>query len=415
LTDFYALLKQSILARGIRDASQRQAIYAQARSALIRQLAGQDPKPSTADITTRVIEFDRAMRRIEAELVAEMDAADPPPEADPIDDASDEAYGDAADVEHEASGWDVRDEAAEDEDPIAPIEPEAPLRPGRQWRDATASTGGALVRRSAIPPAVLTDDADDLPPPPLDRWSEEEAILADEEAPQAARPRLPPPLRRLGWTLSEKDKVRVLVGAIGALALVLVGLMVFLFLPGRGGSVTLPIDTQGSVRDAASADRVASEKLDVKQSFVLFNGSDPTVFQAPSDNPIHLDSDAAGAFVRVGSSANSTGVKVEIGPGLAASLAGQNIRVVLTTRASADRGALNMRFAYQSGVALSYWQTANLKPTYSPVGMTWIVPQMRTSPTGSDYLLIEPGIPGGDTAVDISAIRIDLLGSAPTT
>jgi hypothetical protein len=106
---------------------------------------------------------------------------------------------------------------------------------------------------------------------------------------------------------------------------------------------------------------------------------------------------------------------VQIGPGLAARLAGQNIRVVMTARSSPDRGALNMRFAYQSGVALSHWQTANLARDFASSGMTWLVPQMRTSPTGADFLIIEPGIPGDGTYADIQSIRIDVLGSAPTT
>ncbi|MEJ0097900.1 MAG: hypothetical protein WDM84_08230 [Bauldia sp.] len=43
MTDFYALLKQSILDRGIRNVGERQEIYAQARRAVIKQLWGLSP------------------------------------------------------------------------------------------------------------------------------------------------------------------------------------------------------------------------------------------------------------------------------------------------------------------------------------------------------------------------------------
>jgi hypothetical protein len=404
VTDFYTLLKQSIVAREIRDPARRQSIYAQARSALLRQLSAQQPQLSQADINASVDQFDRAMRQIEEELSAEMGA-------DGDGGAAERGYRRAPQIEREATGWDVRDEAVEDDDPLQDIEPDVPHR--RQWREDQAEWAAPVARRGAGVPMVA-DEADLPPPLPYrDQWNDEEAVYR-EEAPPAPR-RLPPPQRRLGWTLSERDKVRVLVGAIGALALILIGLLIYLFLPGRDAGVTVPINPRGAVSDAATADRIARESLDVKQSFVLFDGRDPTVFQASSDNPVRLDSDAQGAFARVATSTASTGVKVAIGPGLAARLAGQNIRVVVTARSAVERGALNMRFAYQSGVALSHWQTANLASAYGSVGMTWIVPQLRTSTNGFDYLIVEPGIPGDGTAADIKSIRIDLLGSAPAT
>jgi hypothetical protein len=377
LTDFQTLLKQSILARGIRDPEQRQAVYAQARTAFIRQLTAERPALASADIARRVVEFDRAMRQTEDELVAESVAeeagVDPRDEIYPPGDSDDEA-----DAERMYS----RDIAVR----------------GR-------GSGGALV-----------ESDDDLPLPAAfsDHWKDEDAVYRATGPATVQRRRLPPPQRRLGWTLNEKDKVRVLIGAIATLALVLLGLLVYLLVPGREGGVTLPINAGGQVSDAGAADRIAGAALDVKQSFVLFDGRDPTVFQASPDNPVRFDSDREGGFARVGTSTGASGVRVLIGPGLAARLAGQNIRVVIAARSSVERGALNMRFAYQSGVALSHWQTANLARAYASSGMTWIIPQMRTSPTGADYLIIEPGIPGDGTYADIRSIRIDLLGSAPT-
>jgi hypothetical protein len=84
--------------------------------------------------------------------------------------------------------------------------------------------------------------------------------------------------------------------------------------------------------------------------------------------------------------------------------------VVIDARSSSDGGAANMRFAYQSGLAISHWQTANLASDYKELGIAWRVPIMRTSPNG-DYLLIEPGIPGDGTGADIRTIRVDVLAS----
>ncbi len=72
----------------------------------------------------------------------------------------------------------------------------------------------------------------------------------------------------------------------------------------------------------------------------------------------------------------------------------------------------NLRFAYQSGVALSPWQSADLSATPAALGLIWRLPAQRTDPSG-DYLLIEPGIPGDGTAVEIQSIRIDLLAREP--
>jgi hypothetical protein len=67
-----------------------------------------------------------------------------------------------------------------------------------------------------------------------------------------------------------------------------------------------------------------------------------------------------------------------------------------------------MRFAYQSGVAISHWQTANLSSEFTPLGLVWRVPVLRTSPSG-DYLIVEPGIPGSGTGVEIRSVKIDLV------
>jgi hypothetical protein len=163
------------------------------------------------------------------------------------------------------------------------------------------------------------------------------------------------------------------------------------------------------VSDAATAARIPAEQVTVAASYALFDGRDPRVFATTPDNPVYFDD--SNGFARVTSSTSASGVKAIIGPGLAARLAGQNVRVVITARASQEAGAATMRFAYQSGLAISHWQTANLSSDFTQLGMEWRVPAMRTSANGGDALIIEPGIPGDGTGMDIKAIRIDVLAS----
>jgi hypothetical protein len=198
---------------------------------------------------------------------------------------------------------------------------------------------------------------------------------------------------------------RLLAIAIGGLVIILVGIGAYM-LGARNRSVTVDIGVRHEVSDAATAARIPQETANITQSFAVFDGRDPTVFATTPDNPVRFNS--ADGFARVSSSTGASGVKVTIGPGLAARLAGHQVRIVVDARSSTEFGAANMRFAYQSGLAISHWQTANLSADYKELGMVWRVPTMRTNPAG-DFLLIEPGIPGDGTGVDIKAIRIDVL------
>ena len=194
------------------------------------------------------------------------------------------------------------------------------------------------------------------------------------------------------------------------LAVILIGIGVYALLPllsGSPGEDVSAVEAGGGVAagtgekivrvsDPATAARIPTEAEDILQSYVLFDGRDPTVFESSPGNPVHFDGDSIGGFARVSSSASDAGVRAIIGPGLAAKLAGKTLRIVITARSSKDGGAANFRFAYQSGVAISHWQTANLKPDYAALGLIWRVPAVRTDPSG-DHLLIEPGIPGDGT------------------
>src|SRR6185295_17098803 len=70
MSDFYALLRQSILDRHISDAEERDAIYGQARRAMIRRLWAFDPPLDEEEIDQRINAFDVAVSDIEADVVA---------------------------------------------------------------------------------------------------------------------------------------------------------------------------------------------------------------------------------------------------------------------------------------------------------------------------------------------------------
>ena len=168
--------------------------------------------------------------------------------------------------------------------------------------------------------------------------------------------------------------------------------------------MVLQTNVPGGVSDPDTAIRLQKESISVTSSFTLFDGRDPTVFAGDPDNPVRFD----GELARIATSVASGGAKVVIGAGLSSRLAGQTVRVVIEARTARENGASTVRFAYQSGVAISHWQTANLSSEFTPLGLVWRVPALRTSPSG-DYLIIEPGIPGSGTGVEIRSVKIDLV------
>jgi hypothetical protein len=387
MTDFYALLKQSIIDRGIRNTKDREEIYAQARRAVIKQLWDFRPPLAADEIDTRVGAYDTAVERIEADLQRAF-----------------------------AGGVNLPTVARKPRLPTAP-EP-APTAadydsssPVVEWVEEDAKYERGIPRATstyaghdeAEDQAYEDEGAHEPPERHGNRWSEPGRYEPDAIAP--AEP-------GAGWFrwlgTGDERKVRLLAVAIGGLFIALVGIGAAYFAGRSDNGVTLAIGVRREVSDAATAARIAAETAQVSQSFTVFDGKDPTIFSTTPDNPIRFDS--ANGFARVSSSTSAPGVKVLIGPGLASRLSGKQVRVVITARSSLEGGAAGMRFAYQSGLAISHWQTANLASDYEPVGMVWRVPTMRTSPAG-DFLLIEPGIPGDGTGADIESIRIDVLAS----
>lgn len=440
MSDFYSILKQSIVDRGLRTPAQREDVYGQARTAMIRKLWSYDPPLAEDEIDARIGTFDRAVERIEGDLVAlfaEKPARIAPParRAAPVA-APAEAYDDEADIvpasfvvptrrappaapQSAAQGKKAR------HDPLAERSAaiEEALRGNYAEREAEALED-EHEQDEASPDTQHETEWEERDAHPHEDYEEEEdrddeqSPSRDAPATERAKPwqRLPSPAAQ--WSASsEQTKIRVLVGAIGALGIVLVaaGIYVAVSLLSGGSEAptvpSLPVAAAGGTPEAAVATAAAS--ADVVQSFSLFDGTDPTVFESTPDNPVRFDKDAGGAgLARVSSSASSPGVRLNIGPGIATQLAGKPVRLVILARSAKESGAANMRFAYQSGVALSHWQTANLSDSDVALGLVWRVPRMQTDPNG-DYVLIEPGIPGDGTAVDIHSVRLDLLAKEP--
>ncbi|HEY5082247.1 MAG TPA: hypothetical protein VII91_10105 [Bauldia sp.] len=382
MTDFYALLKQSILDRGIRDSGDRQEVYAQARRAVVKQLWDYRPPLAADEIDMRVGAYDTAVERIEADLLTAF------------------AKGDVA--KPKARPTSSRERVTASESPAVGIE----------WVDAGPEASKVNNAREIVDQRRVDRRRADTAPGDEDpyrphqegvRWAKRGTY---ERVQRATDPDLFVLPDWLGTP--EQAKIRLGAAAIGALFVILVGVAAYTLGTRNGQGVTLPISVRREVSDAATAARIPTDKVKIAQSFTLFDGRDPTVFATTPDNPIGFDS--GGGFARVSSSTSAPGVKVAIGPGLAQHLAGQNVRVVIIARSSLESGAAGMRFAYQSGLALSHWQTANLGRDYAAVGMEWRVPAMQTSPSG-DFLLIEPGIPGDGTGVDVKSIRIDQVAS----
>jgi len=437
MSDFYSILKQSIVDRGLRTPAQREDVYGQARTAMIRKLWSYDPPLAEDEIDARIGTFDRAVERIEGDLVAlfaEKPARIAPParRAQPVPaPAPAEAYDEEADIV-----------------PVAPARRATPSPPPTAAPAKKVRHDPLAERSAAIEEALRGNYAesdaeaieDELPPDEasLDtrhetEWdgsdphheAEEDTDEGEDQprpgtapATDRAKPwqRLPSPAAQ--WnTFPEQTKIRVLVGAIGALGVVLLaaGIYVTVSLLSGGSDApsrpSLPVAAGSGTPEAAVA--TASAAADVVQSFSLFDGTDPTVFESTPDNPVRFDKDAGGAgLARISSTASSPGVRLNIGPGIASQLAGKPVRLVIVARSAKESGAGNMRFAYQSGVALSHWQTANLSDGDVALGLVWRVPRMQTDPNG-DYVLIEPGIPGDGTAVDIHSVRLDLLAKEP--
>ncbi len=535
MADFYSILKQSILERGLSTAAEREAVYTQARRAMTQRLWSYDPPLAETEIDSRVGLFEEAVERIESELVEafarmETDAEEarntevadnsessatrlarkpprpaplparlrerprparprpptpPSPEisadddfvaavsrgidaprktttglglrgtapampqtADPRPERSSRQSAGAGDQPERGTRRLESRRSSRPEAEDRPAEPRAFGRRRDRNRDHETRDGveygydedvrpddrATTIEAEEVPFESyedLGDDAryDDLPveDDPYAEPEEEEAKRPrsgrgkSRRSPRRDREPGNEPRRRL----SDKQLIRILAVAVAVLSIIFIIMAAFLVAPlimssrsvgsdAMTATASMPATTgkvvTQDIGDAASAAAIPEQQLAVKATYTVFKGEDPTVFQGSSDNPVVFDKDSLGSFARIASSTDAAGAKAVIRPGVAQDLAGHNIRVTLVARASHDNGATSMRFSFQTGLAVSHWQTAKLTSTYSAVGMTWRVPTMRSA-SGGDFIVIEPGIPGDGTAVDIQSIKIDVLAS----
>jgi hypothetical protein len=525
MTDFYSVLKSSIVRRNLRSPDDRREVYDQARKAMIKKLWSFDPPLAEDEIDTRIGLFDAAVERIESDLelaFAESDAIEaerprrreapkrlPPPEP-PRQPLVYEGYDEEADYAPAFGGRaTAREERQQPAYRTSYDEPAAPRRyeraePSRQERPAPSrNQWSAPAARQADPWETHEEDDFHADPgadqqgrelTPFREEHYEEAAYEEPPAREAPRrtgayqaPKYRPDGRNNGWQPAQPDEhwdeaaqddaaqdddqhdfhdeeayaeaepvaprrkakkkkvrtqsgkqasgarnpVRILTFMIAALSLVMIGFIGWVFVPiiFAPGERTvnepaamppkfddrLPVNGAAGgnpgaiVADGATASEISERQVDVAESLVVFDGRDPTVFEGSPGNPIRFASDAEGEYARISSATSAAGARAVIGPGLAERLAGRTVRVTLLARASGENGAANLRFAYQSGVAISHWQAAELTGSYGTYGMIWRVPAADNR--GSDFLLIEPGIPGDGTSTDVRSIKIDILAS----
>ena len=196
------------------------------------------------------------------------------------------------------------------------------------------------------------------------------------------------------------------VGVIGWAGYVFLPLL-FPSEPGETSETTAGAP-EGAAPVAAAAQPVTpTPAAPAGDGIVLFNGADPTVFEAGADNPVNYQGNADGGFVRITSSIDSGGARAVIGPGVAERLAGHEVRVVIEARGSPDQAAGAVRLAYQQDLLILDWRVSRLIGDYAFISASWTIPDRATD--GPDYLLIEPGVAGDGTAIDIRSIRFEIV------
>jgi hypothetical protein len=440
--DFYSVLKQSIIDRGLSTPEAREEAYAQARRAMINRLWSYEPPLAEDEIDHRIGQFDIAVGQIEHDLVETFAAmqAEAYDAEDAYHGADDHGYaptfgGTGASPEYD-------NDSGHDGGPPEAV-PAPRKRHSIEERSRAVERALSGIDEAAFEAALHAPDDDAGA-----AWDEHEAPAEHDDAPEpyvepepaaanrAAPPRAAPKAGK-AETATERGKppapaatsasasggtvrhkmaaalpsdrrtgLYALIGVVALLCLALVGGIAWVLLgPSTPATpVVLETNVPGGVSGPDTAIRLPKEAIAVTNSFSLFDGKDPTVFQGDPDNPVRFD----GELARISTSAASPGAKVIIGAGLSSRLAGRTMRVTIEARSARENGAASMRFAYESGVALSHWQTANLSPNFTELGLVWRVPTLRTSPTG-DFIDIEPGIPGSGTAVEIKSVRVDMV------
>ena len=418
MNDFYSLLRQSVIDRDLRSLAQREEAYEQARRALIRRLWAYDPPLADAAIDASIQEFDEAAARIEEEardLFADRDLSSgeaEPSTAVAVYDSRDRQVargpaslgamtlrGTAVEQVWDSDGDDWPGDSGRQ---VAIVSAEAKRRAIeaalRGEADAAFRAGAPVDQTSGWDEPDAPDDVSERR-----RREDRERALPDDEPPSRWRQfnfDAPAVAMERLRDLRRSTRVGILAASVGVLAVLFLAVTAYVLLhrgsPAPGDQIASDQPVRREVLGPESAAKIPTEIMKVERSFGVFDGSDPTVFVADSDNPVDFDGRVDNGTARIATTSDSSGARIVIGPGIANSLSGRSVRVVLFARSARENGATTLRFAYQSGVAISHWQVANLTPTYAPLGLVWRVPAQRTDPSG-DYLIIEPGIPGDGT------------------
>ncbi len=240
----------------------------------------------------------------------------------------------------------------------------------------------------------------------------------EEPSPRRARGRREkrPSRRELRRQRREADRFeaspgrrRIWIGAIFVVAAGVLAWSAYVILPGLfpGDPDEPGANTAAAVETPTPATPTPAPVTPVPtgDGIVMFAGDDPSVFETGADNPINYQAD--GRFVRITSSINTGGAKLIIDPAVASALAGHQVRVVIEARGAPDQAAAAVRLAYQQDLLILDWRLARLIGEFAIITATWTVPARSTE--GSDRMLIEPGVAGDGTAIDIRNIRFEVL------
>ncbi|MCX5513565.1 hypothetical protein C3941_22665 [Kaistia algarum] len=395
------VLRRSIAHLDPSDRIGRDRVFASARAAMIRLLHVYDPPLTSDEIASKIGEFDTIARAIEAQFL----------------------------LARPAGGMLMLEAASvfEKRGPVAPLalpRPEAPLLPDPEIEEDEEEP--LVDDGEAVEPAedvdLYADYEDDDPDRDDDYYDDE-----NDDEHVGPKDRFLDMIDAIGWRPIAVAGALLLLGAAFAW-------FVYARSPEPAQSASAPAVSESATPETVSepaappaAQPESPPAIDAAaprpaptpaaalsptglalESLVLFDGRDPSVFQSAPENPVSFQGDAEGGFARVSSSTGSTGARVQVGRGVYQRIAGHQIRIVIVARAARTAPATTLRFAYQNGRMQSPWTDVPLTGTYTPLSAVWTAPPERGGPE-NDSLIIEPGIPGDDTAVDIRSVRIEIL------
>jgi hypothetical protein len=171
--------------------------------------------------------------------------------------------------------------------------------------------------------------------------------------------------------------------------------------------VFIPILFPGSTNPPAEPTTTGEARVPAEAGapIVVFAGQDRGVFVGLPDNPVGFETGENGAFARIASS-TAGGARATIGQSIAQQLGGHTVRIAIDARGTPGREAITATLRYQRGETLLARQTINLVPDFYVWTVDWTIPAGAST---GDFLIIEPGIPGDGTAVDIRRMTIQIL------